>query len=36
MELWEAELPESLVLMNVMPGISMVLVSLGHFNKCGG
>ena len=36
MELWEAELPESLVLMNVVPGISMVQGSLGHFNKCGG
>ena len=30
-ELWEAELLDSLILINVMPGISVVVRSLGHF-----
>ena len=30
-ELWEAELLDSLTLINVVPGISMVVQSLGHF-----
>ena len=30
-ELWEAELLDSLILINVVPGISMVMGSLGHF-----
>ena len=30
-ELWEAELLDSLILINVLPGISVVVRSLGHF-----
>ena len=30
-ELWEAELLDSLTLINMVPGISMVVQSLGHF-----
>ena len=30
-ELWEAELLGSLILINVVPGISVVVQSLGHF-----
>ena len=30
-ELWEAELLDSLILINVVPGISVVVQSLGHF-----
>ena len=30
-ELWEAELLDSLILINVVPGISVVVRSLGHF-----
>ena len=30
-ELWEAELLDSLILIKVMPGISVVVQSLGHF-----
>ena len=30
-ELWEAELPDSLILINVVPGISVVVRSLSHF-----
>ena len=30
-ELWEADLPDSLILINVEPGISMVVRSFGHF-----
>ena len=30
-ELWEAELLDSLILINVVPGISMVVQSLSHF-----
>ena len=30
-ELWEAGLLDSLILMNVVPGISMVVQSLGRF-----
>ena len=30
-ELWEAELPDSLILINVVPGVSMVVRSLSHF-----
>ena len=30
-ELWEAELLESLILVNVVPGIRFVVRSLGHF-----
>ena len=29
--LWEAELLDSLILMKVVPGISVVVQSLGHF-----
>ena len=29
-ELWEAELLDSLILINVVPGISVVVRSLGH------
>ena len=31
MKLWEAELLDSLILINVVPGIGMVVRSLGHF-----
>ena len=31
MELWRAELLDSLILINVIPGISVVVQSLGHF-----
>ena len=30
-ELWEAELLDSLILINVVPGISVMVRSLGHF-----
>ena len=30
-ELWEAELIDSLILINVVPGTSVVVRSLGHF-----
>ena len=30
-ELWEAELLNSLILINVVPGTSVVMGSLGHF-----
>ena len=30
-ELWEGELLDSLILINVVPGISVVVRSLGHF-----
>ena len=30
-ELWEAELLDSLILINVVSGISLVVQSLGHF-----
>ena len=30
-ELWEAKLLDSLILINVVPGISEVVRSLGHF-----
>ena len=30
-ELWEAELLDSLILINVVPGISLVVRSLGNF-----
>ena len=30
-ELWEAELLDSLILIKVVPGISVVVQSLGHF-----
>ena len=30
-ELWEAELRDSLILINVVPGISVVVRSLGNF-----
>ena len=30
-ELWEAELLDSLILINEVPGISVVVRSLGHF-----
>ena len=30
-ELWEAELLDSLILINVVPGISVVVGCLGHF-----
>ena len=30
-ELWEAELLDSLILVNVVPGIGVVVRSLGHF-----
>ena len=30
-ELWEAELLDSLILIKVVPGISVVMQSLGHF-----
>ena len=30
-ELWEAELLEFLILINVVPGISVLVRSLGHF-----
>ena len=30
-ELWEAELLDSLILINVVPGISVVVRSLSHF-----
>ena len=30
-ELWEAELLDSLILINVVPEISVVMRSLGHF-----
>ena len=30
-ELWEAELLDFLILINVVPGISVVVRSLGHF-----
>ena len=30
-ELWEAELTDSLILINVVPGTSVVVRSLGHF-----
>ena len=30
-ELWEAELLDSLILINVVPGVSVGLGSLGHF-----
>ena len=30
-ELWEAELLDSLILINVVPGISVVVRSLGNF-----
>ena len=32
-ELWEAELLDSLILIKVVPGISVVVQSLGHFLK---
>ena len=35
-ELWEAELLDSLILINVVPGISVVMQSLDIFNKRGG
>ena len=35
-ELWEAELLDSLILINVVPGISVVAWSLGQFYKYGG
>ena len=31
MELWEGELLDSLMLINVVPGISMMVRRLGHF-----
>ena len=31
MELWKAELLDSLILINVVPGISVVVKSLGYF-----
>ena len=34
-ELWEAELLDYLILINVVSGISVVVRSLGHFNKRG-
>ena len=30
-ELWEAKLLDSLILINVVPGISVMVRSLGHF-----
>ena len=35
-ELLEAELLDSLILIKVVPGISVVVRSLGHFSKLGG
>ena len=35
-ELLEAELLNSLILIKVVPGISVVVRSLGRFNKLGG
>ena len=34
-ELWEAELLDYLILINVVSGISVVVRSLGHFDKRG-